>query len=168
MSSRHPNFARVGLRFAVIGALLCATSLVLPCAHAQQTDAERMEFLESKAKAEKGEAKDQFNLGVCYDKGRGVAKDYTEAVKWYRKAAEQNDAWAQSELGTCYHLGQSVQQDYAEAFAWFSLAAKPEVIAAQNRDDLANWMLPRERAAAKQRAKVLQAQIEAKLKSGGR
>ena len=32
----------------------------------------------------------QYNLGVCYYKGEGVAKDQVEAVKWYRKAAEQN------------------------------------------------------------------------------
>ena len=31
----------------------------------------------------------QYNLGVCYDNGQGVAKDEVEAVKWYRKAAEQ-------------------------------------------------------------------------------
>ena len=34
----------------------------------------------------------QFNLGVCYDKGTGVAKDAAEAVKWYRRAVEQGHA----------------------------------------------------------------------------
>ena len=34
----------------------------------------------------------QFNLGVMYAEGRGVAQDYAEAVRWYRKAAEQGDA----------------------------------------------------------------------------
>ena len=29
----------------------------------------------------------QCNLGVCYQHGRGVAKDEAEAVKWFRKAA---------------------------------------------------------------------------------
>ena len=40
--------------------------------------------------AEQNDAKAQYNLGVCYDNGQGVAKDEVEAVKWYRKAAEQN------------------------------------------------------------------------------
>jgi TPR repeat protein len=31
----------------------------------------------------------QFNLGRCYQFGRGVAKDEAEALKWYRKAAGQ-------------------------------------------------------------------------------
>ncbi len=37
--------------------------------------------------AEQGHAKAQYNLGVCYYKGQGVQQSYTEAVKWYRKAA---------------------------------------------------------------------------------
>ena len=31
-----------------------------------------------------------------------MAKDYVEAVKWYRKAAEQNIAEAQFSLGICF------------------------------------------------------------------
>ena len=40
----------------------------------------------------------QFYLGVMYDKGWGVTKDYSEAVKWFRKAAEQGDANAKKAL----------------------------------------------------------------------
>ena len=46
-------------------------------------------------------AEGQYNLGVGYYKGEGVAKDQAEAVKWYRKAAEQNLAKAQYSLGVC-------------------------------------------------------------------
>ncbi len=49
--------------------------------------------------AAQGDAHAQFNLGVMYDKGRGVSQDYAEAVKWYRKAAEQGHASAQHNLG---------------------------------------------------------------------
>ena len=48
--------------------------------------------------AEQGKAIAQYNLGYCYEKGLGVVKDPTEAVKWYRKAAEQGDAAAQAAL----------------------------------------------------------------------
>ncbi len=41
---------------------------------------------------EQGDAYAQFLLGVIYEIGRGVTKDESEAVKWYRKAAEQGDA----------------------------------------------------------------------------
>jgi TPR repeat protein len=59
-------------------------------------------FEETKAKAEKGEAVSQYNLGVMYDNGRGVPKDYKEAVKWFRKAAEQGHAKAHFNLGVMY------------------------------------------------------------------
>ena len=52
--------------------------------------------------AEQGHADAQNNLGLCYQYGKGVAKDYAEAVKWYRKAAEQGHARAQCNLGYCY------------------------------------------------------------------
>ena len=34
--------------------------------------------------AEQGDADAQYFLGVMYEKGNGVPKDYAEAVKWYR------------------------------------------------------------------------------------
>ena len=62
--------------------------------------------------------------GLCYDKGRGVAKDQAEAVKWYRKAAEQNDAEAQYNLAVCYERVDGVAEDWVEAYKWLLLAAR--------------------------------------------
>ena len=62
--------------------------------------------------------------GYMYDKGQGVPQDYTEAVKWYRRAAEQGDAYAQNSLGHMYDSGQGVPQDYAEAVKWYRRAAE--------------------------------------------
>jgi TPR repeat protein len=56
--------------------------------------------------------------------GQGVAKDYVEAVKWWRKAAEQNYALAQYNLGLCYENGQGVAKDEVEAVKWFRKAAE--------------------------------------------
>ena len=39
--------------------------------------------------AERGYATAQYDLGLMYEKGRGVAQDYRQAAKWYQKAAEQ-------------------------------------------------------------------------------
>ena len=39
--------------------------------------------------AEQGHSQAQYNLGLCYANGCGVAKNPSEAVKWYRKAAQQ-------------------------------------------------------------------------------
>ena len=74
--------------------------------------------------AEKGIADAQYNLGVCYANGQGVAKNMAEAVRWYRKAAEQGHTKAQYNLGWCYYMGNGVHRNYAEAVKWFSNAAK--------------------------------------------
>jgi len=89
-------------------------------------------FLEYEAKAEQGDAEAQFNLGFCYDDGRGVTKDAKEAVKWYRKAAEQNYAPAQFNLGYCYANGQGVGKDKQEAVKWFRMAAEQNYAPAQS------------------------------------
>ncbi len=74
--------------------------------------------------AKQGNANAQYNLGVMYDKGRGVPQDYAEAVKWYRKAAEQGHAKAQYSLGVRYANGRGVPQDDAEAVGWWRKAAE--------------------------------------------
>ncbi len=56
--------------------------------------------------------------------GQGVATNYVEAVKWFRKAAEQNYAQAQCNLGVCYAMGQGVAKDEAEAVKWYRKAAE--------------------------------------------
>ena len=58
--------------------------------------------------AEQGHAGAQYNLGVMYDKGRGVLQDYQEAVRWYRLAAEQGIASAHNNLGVMYDKGRGV------------------------------------------------------------
>jgi hypothetical protein len=40
-----------------------------------------------------------------YASGRGIAKDDTQAVYWFRKAAEQGHAKAQYNLGLMYDYG---------------------------------------------------------------
>ena len=54
--------------------------------------------METKVKAEAGDANAQNLLGVMYDVGFGVQEDDKEAVKWYRKAAAQGNKQAQKEL----------------------------------------------------------------------
>ena len=82
--------------------------------------------------AEQGFASGQFNLGWCYEKGKGVAQNYTEAVSWYRKAADQGHPTAQNNLGVCYREGKGVEQDYVEAIKWYRKAADQGHPIAQN------------------------------------
>lgn len=73
--------------------------------------------------ADQGYAKAQSDLGVMYQQGLGVRKDYTEATRWYRKAADQGYASAQFNLGTMYYNGEGVPQDYSKALEWWRKAA---------------------------------------------
>jgi TPR repeat protein len=112
------------MRTALLTTLLCVGSLILPFAHAQQTDVARKQFLDYRAKAEQGDAAAQYNVGICYKRGLGVAADQVEAVKWFLQAAEHGDVLAQSILGGCYFSGQGVQKDYSEAVKWYRKAAE--------------------------------------------
>jgi TPR repeat protein len=82
--------------------------------------------------AEQGYASAQYNLGVMYDNGLGVAQDYKEAVKWFTKDAEQGYAEAQYNLGNMYNKGKGVLQDYKLAVKWLTKAAEQGYASAQN------------------------------------
>ena len=73
--------------------------------------------------AEQGDAKAQYDLGMCYLHGAGIAQDGKEAVRWLRKAANQGLPEAQYDLGVCYDAGFGVAQDGKEAVKWFRKAA---------------------------------------------
>lgn len=73
--------------------------------------------------ADKGRAVAQFNVGLMFAAGRGVAQDYAEALKWFRLAAAQGNADAQYALGVAYFNGYGVLPDDAEAQKWYRLAA---------------------------------------------
>ncbi len=91
---------------------------------AQQSTADRKLFEDTKVKAEQGDAISQNSLGEIYDFGfYGVAKDYEEAARWYRKAAEQGADNAQNNLSILYFSGLGVKQDYVETVKWAQKAA---------------------------------------------
>jgi TPR repeat protein len=108
--------------------MLIAVAMRLP---AQQGDADRKLFEDTKAKAEKGDAEAQFTVGWDYETGMGVERDKVEAVKWYRKAAEQNNAGAQFNLAHCYADGQGVAKNEVEAVKWYRKAAEQNLAQAQ-------------------------------------
>ncbi|MBO7321300.1 MAG: sel1 repeat family protein, partial [Bacteroidales bacterium] len=58
-----------------------------------------------------------------YYYGEGVEKNYTEAVKWYRKAADKGHLDAQYNLGNRYYNGEGVEKNYTEAVKWYRKAA---------------------------------------------
>jgi len=81
--------------------------------------------------AEMGIADAQYNLGVCYEQGDGVAQDFKQAVYWYKKAADQGYAKAQHNLGICYYNGYGVPADHTQAANYFRLSAEQDDMYAQ-------------------------------------
>ena len=76
-------------------------------------------------RAEQGDAEAQYNLAQRYFHGDDrTVKDYTEAAKWYHKAAEQGHALAQNNLGYCYAKGRGVPEDKTEGVRWYLKAAE--------------------------------------------
>lgn len=61
-------------------------------------------------------------LSAIYYRGEGVDQDYTQALKWYRKAADQGDAFAQNFLHLDAHSCTTVPRtllpnDYGDALS---------------------------------------------------
>jgi TPR repeat protein len=63
-------------------------------------------------------------LGYAYRNGRGVIKDLSEAVRWYRKSAEQGSDNGQASLGSMYINGQGVTKDFSEGIRWYRKSAE--------------------------------------------
>ena len=63
------------------------------------------------------------NLGVLYQNGWGVAKDYVKAREWYQKAADAGSNLAMNNLGWLSQNGWGSAQDYVKAREWYQKAA---------------------------------------------
>jgi hypothetical protein len=63
---------------------------------------------ELKSIADQGCVYSQYNLGVIYYGGIGVAPDFKEAMSWFRKADEQDYVDAQVAIAGMYYLGKGV------------------------------------------------------------
>ena len=74
--------------------------------------------------AQKGHPLAHLNLGVLYQKGEGVNRDFNLARHWIERSAKQGIAEAQLELALLYYWGRGVKKNPAEAIKWFRLSAR--------------------------------------------
>ena len=116
------------MKWCALGFLVLVILYKCPVA-AQQSDTNSVEI--TKAKAERGDAEAQCNLGAIYYQGQGVSQNYAEAVNWFHKAADQGNAIAQYSLGQCYSEGSGVAKDMGEAIKWWRRAAEQGYAEAQ-------------------------------------
>jgi TPR repeat protein len=70
-------------------------------------------------------------IGDAYYYGHWVSRDYSEAARWYRRAAAAGNSQAQATLGDMYYYGRNLPQDFVAAVHWWQLAADQGVAMAQ-------------------------------------
>ncbi len=122
---------RPALSALVLAALLLAgrvcSAAVMPQVEAGLQDFRHGRFAEALAEWEQaaraGDPRGALYVGVLYDSGIGVPRDYRQAVQWYRQAAADGSAVAAFNIGVMYDGGFGVAADQAEAAAWYEKAA---------------------------------------------
>ncbi len=65
----------------------------------------------------------KYNIGVNYEIGEGVEKDYQQAYNWFLSAANDGYPIAQYAMGRLYENGIGTKMDDERAYNWFLLAA---------------------------------------------
>lgn len=83
------------------------------------------------SRAQAGDRDAQNAIGEKFEKGFGVAQNYSEAIKWYRRSAEQGLSVAQFNLGSLMYDGNGVARDLFGALGWFEKAAAQGDVTAQ-------------------------------------
>jgi TPR repeat protein len=73
-----------------------------------------------KAAASAGDRSALLNVGFFYDKGLGVRRNATSAVRWYKKAYRCGNASAAHNIGIIWRD----RQKHQRALAWFQRATK--------------------------------------------
>lgn len=81
-------------------------------------------FIYAQNAAKQWNATAQFDLGLMYARGKGVAQDTRQAFNWLHKAARNDHVEAKFYMGINFAQGIGVRQQPELARYWFKLAAK--------------------------------------------
>jgi TPR repeat protein len=108
---------------------------------------------ELQALADRGDPDAQWQMGVRYHSGDGVAQNDKQAMLWFQLAAEQGNVSAQSALGSYYWAGRGVPEDLSKAYMWSAIAlAHGDEISKSRLEGLASRMTREQVSAATQQA----------------
>lgn len=72
--------------------------------------------------ADNGNEFAQFDMGVLYWNGQGVAKDDAEGFRWFKLSADRGHREGQYVVGIAYEKGRGVAKDEAQAAVWYQRA----------------------------------------------
>jgi TPR repeat protein len=98
--------------------LFCVIVTLLSPAWGQNQDIAALRL-----RAESGDPAAQAQLGKYYEQGKGVGKDYAQALQWFKKSADQGNAAGLDGLGKLYMWGHGVPRDFVQARDLFTKAA---------------------------------------------
>lgn len=74
--------------------------------------------------AEAGSVEAMLKIADAYNDGLSeLPRDYSEALRWYRRTAELGDPNGELEVGNFYYYGKGVPKSNEEAVAWWRKAA---------------------------------------------
>jgi TPR repeat protein len=110
-------------RMIIENILTRATNIIANLQNQMDIDTQKEAFAIYEAGATIGDTVSMRHLGLAYQDGFGVARDYAKAREWYTKAADKGNVDAMFSLGVLYANGVGVAQDYAKAREWYEKAA---------------------------------------------
>ena len=132
-----PRFGRGAPLIVLLGLFASAP----PCAYAEPLDAREEHdssdpgqsayaagrFIDAlriwRPRADHGDARAAFGLGLLYDLGEGVGQDAAAAYSWYRRAAEAGHVLAEFNLAVMSDSGTGTARNPTEAALWYARAA---------------------------------------------
>tara|TARA_B100000214_G_scaffold312282_1_gene244533 strand:+ start:640 stop:1098 length:459 start_codon:yes stop_codon:yes gene_type:complete len=85
---------------------------------------EKEDFVYDLSLATQGVSVSQYNTGVNYYIGRGIAQDMEKAVYWFQRASEQGHSKAPFNIAIIYGNGEVTDKNLALALEYFLMAAE--------------------------------------------
>jgi TPR repeat protein len=130
------TFAPFSTVFALMGISLITLAFAGPMEEADAAD-KRSDYVTAidliSPLAKQGDVVAQRRMGIIYASGKGVPADYSEAEKWFQKAAAQGDLDAIWNIGFIHHRGRgNFQKDFLEGEKWYLRAAERGHLTSQN------------------------------------
>ena len=80
-----------------------------------------------------GDAEAMKQVAEAYHYGRGIEKDFNQAINWYQKSGENGHSDAFNKLGFAYKFGTEVTKDLFQAANWFRKGADKGDAVAMNQ-----------------------------------
>lgn len=106
----------------VLSESLCKSFIAMFGSESERNMKESVQFLEYSSN--KGSGYASYILGLLYENGVTVGKDFNKAALFYLKSDEQGISHGLNRLGQCYENGLGIDVDYEKAFNFYKKAAE--------------------------------------------